>query len=183
METVVKNVTNLTWFAMRATFNREMKAKEILKSKSIECFVPMRYEMKQNGRKMKRELVPAIRNLIFVHTTESVINETKLHIPYLKHILNVVDGKMRPLIVPNDQMEQFIAIIGIDDQRLTYLDPKEIDFIKGDKVIITSGVFKDKEGVFVKVKGKRSKQVVVAIEGIMAVMIADLDPTMITKII
>ena len=57
---------DILWFAMSATFGRELKAKDFLEKNDVECFVPMRYEIQKNKKdEQKRQLVSAINNLIF----------------------------------------------------------------------------------------------------------------------
>lgn len=162
------NIGDLTWYAMRASYCREMKTKEYLKTLSIECFVPIKYQMSKNDKNKKFELVPAISNLIFVHSTESTIKEIRRQIPFLKHILDVIDNKHIPLIVPDFQMERFITVVNTSYEQITYLDPEQIDLTKGDRVVVTDGAFEGQEGTLVKIKGKRSKQLVVIIDGIVA---------------
>ena len=43
----------IVWFAMSATFGRELKAKAYLEEKDVECFVPMQYRLvrDRNGRR------------------------------------------------------------------------------------------------------------------------------------
>ena len=75
--TNVGNLSNDTgadmlWFAMSATFGRELKAKAFLEKNNVECFVPMRYEItKMRDGKKTKQLVPAVKNLIFVHYTSA----------------------------------------------------------------------------------------------------------------
>ena len=56
------------WFPMRVTYSREMKVKGELERLEIENFVPMKYQFtelrKQGDTELRRELVPAINNLI-----------------------------------------------------------------------------------------------------------------------
>ena len=55
------------WFAMRATYRRELEAMHLLEKANIGCFIPMQYKISIcRGRKV-RALVPVIRNLVFVH--------------------------------------------------------------------------------------------------------------------
>ena len=41
------------WFAMSATFGRELKAKTFLEEQSVTCFVPMRYEIVKDRKEGK----------------------------------------------------------------------------------------------------------------------------------
>lgn len=54
----------MCWFAMRATYSRELDIKYKLDLKGINSFIPMRYEVRMDGKHKKRELVPVIHNLI-----------------------------------------------------------------------------------------------------------------------
>ena len=65
-----------TWFPMRVTYQREMKMKAELDRLGIENFVPMRYKVVDEDNP-KRELVPAINNLIFVRSTQERISGLK----------------------------------------------------------------------------------------------------------
>ena len=54
------------WFAMRATYRRELEAMHLLEKANLGCFIPMQYKISiRRGRKV-RALVPVIRNLVFV---------------------------------------------------------------------------------------------------------------------
>ena len=65
------------WFAMRVTYRREMKVRELLIRENIENYIPMRYSVRVvRGRKTKK-LVPAVYGLVFVHTTQPAIQLIK----------------------------------------------------------------------------------------------------------
>jgi hypothetical protein len=74
------------WFAMRATYRREMEAKKLLEAESLDTFIPMRYAPVKGNNK-KRELVPVIHNLIFVYARPSHIQSLKKSIPFLQNSL------------------------------------------------------------------------------------------------
>ena len=82
MDAVVRSAVNASdvpkWFAMSATFGRELKAKELLDEEQVHCFVPMRYEVIKQGRhKGTRRLVSVINNLIFVYADRKRIQLLK----------------------------------------------------------------------------------------------------------
>ncbi|MBR5298270.1 MAG: UpxY family transcription antiterminator [Parabacteroides sp.] len=160
------------WFAMSATFGRELKAKTYLESQSVQCFVPMRYEMVKDKRQGKiRKLVPAISNLLFAYTTKSRIQTLKTGVEFLQYKTILEGGKNTPIIVPEYQMQQFIAVCETLNEHLVYLAPDEVNLEKGTPVRIVGSTFDGVEGTFVRVKNKRKKQVVVQVQGVAAVVI------------
>ena len=170
----------IVWFAMSAPYRRELKAKERLEGMGIECFVPMTKAIVERRGTKRRETVPAIHNLIFVHTTKNIIKQAKQGIEYLQYSTKPCNGKNTPITVPDREMEQFITITNARMEEITYLQPDEIDIKKGTKVRIHGGTFNGTEGIFVKIKGKRNRRVVVLIEGLAAVAInAELSPDII----
>ena len=178
MSTDAKSIENIVeesvWFAMSATFGRSLKAKAFLESKSVECFIPMKYEMvvdKQQGK--TRKLVPAINNLIFVYTTKERIQQLKSVADYLQYLTRPVEGRNIPIIVPEDQMTQFMAVCNQHDEELVYLSPDEINLEKGTPVKIIGSAFDGVVGTFVKVQNSRKKRVVVLVQGVTAVMLAE----------
>ena len=174
-ETLAKgNMETLSWFAMSATFGRELKAKSYLEDHGLECFVPMKYDIVTDRRRCKsKQLVPAIHNLLFVHTTRERIQELKRGLDYLQYLTHSIDGKNVPIIVPDGQMQQFIAVCNTYADSLVYLAPDEINLSEGTPVRIIGSAFDGVEGTFVKVKKKRKKRVVVLVRGIAAVMLAE----------
>ncbi|MDR2119183.1 MAG: UpxY family transcription antiterminator [Tannerellaceae bacterium] len=168
------------WFAMSAPFGRELEAKRLLDKRKIENFIPMHYDVvvKRTGEK-KRELVPAIRNFIFVRTTRPVIQETKREIRILQYYTRPENGKNIPVIIPETQMSRFVAVSETHDEKLVYMKPEEVDLRKGRRVRIHGGAFDGVEGVFVKVRGIRNRRVVVLVEGIAAVVMAEIKPDLI----
>lgn len=160
------------WYAMSATFGRELKAKTFLESNNVECFVPMRYEIvKDRSRGKVRKLVSVIKNLIFVYTTKDRIQSLKAELTYLQYLTRPVNGRNVPLIVPEYQMRQFIAICETQNESLQYVSADEINLERGTRVKIVGGAFDGVEGVFVKVRGKRKKHVVVLVQDVVAVAV------------
>lgn len=168
------------WYAMRATYRRELEAVRLLEEKSLNCFVPMQYKYHVKKGKRVRELVPVVRNLIFVHAAPSVLKQVKASVPYLQYI---TDTRSREkIVVPDDQMRRFIAVAGTYSDHLLYFHPDELNLAKGTKVRVTGGDFEGQEGIFVKVKGARDRRVVVAIRGVIAVAMATIHPDLIEVI-
>ena len=170
----------MQWFAMRATYRRGMQIKVLLDKEGINNFIPMRYEVRvRNGRK-RRELVPVISDLIFVRAVQSELQKVKFKLPYLQYMIDIRNGQK--IIVPDDQMKQFIAVAGTYDEHLIFFSPDEVNLRKGTKVRITGGDFEGYEGVFVKVKGARDRRVVISLQGVIAMAMATLPADLIEVI-
>lgn len=167
------------WFAIRVTYNRELKVKEDLDSRGITNFVPMQYRREERHGVIVKRLVPSVHNLIFIHITPSQMKEYKMttELP----IRYIMDRETRkPITVPNHEMESFIKVAGTYDEKLVYLNPDPGDFSHGERVRIIGGMFAGAEGVFVRVKGDR--RVVINVEGLVAVATTFVHPSMIEKI-
>ncbi len=167
------------WYAIRVTFNREMKVKDDLDLRGIESFIPMKYVMgTRRGRRVKK-LVPSIHNLIFFHIEPSLMKEykatTKLPIRY---IMNPATKK--PVVVPEQEMKNFIAVAGTYEEQLEYITPKPGQFTRGDKVRILGGPFEGAEGVLQRVKG--DSRVIVTIKGLVAVATTTIHPSLLEKL-
>ena len=163
------------WYAMSATFGRALKAKDFLESRSVRCFIPMKYEvMGDRVHGKKRQLGPAISNLLFVNTTRSCIQSLKSEVTYLQYLTRPEGVRRIPIVVPERQMQQFIAVCNTYNEKLVYLNPEEINLEKGTPVQIVGGAFDGIEGTFIKIEGVRNRRVAVLVPGIAAVVIADI---------
>ena len=162
------------WFPMRVTYNREMKIKGLLDELNIENFLPMRndYVNTKNGKKKK--LVPAIRNLIFVRSSQETLTGLKMTMTGfepMRYITkkSLINGQHEIIHVPDKQMIDFIKVASSSDDKFFVLDNNDFINKVGKRVEITEGCFAGVEGVIKRIK--RNKHVVVQIEGIAAVAI------------
>ena len=174
-----KKAEEKLWYAIRVTYNRELKVKEDLDARGITNFVPMQYRREERNGVMVKRLVPSIHNLIFIHITPSEMKEykTTTALP-IRYIMN--RSTHEPITVPAREMESFIKVAGTYDEKLIFLTPDLGDFSQGERVRIIGGMFAGAEGVFVRVKGDR--RVVVNVEGLVAVATTFVHPSMIEKI-
>lgn len=168
------------WYAMRATYRREPDAMYLLKKENLGCFIPMQYKISIKKGKKVRALVPVVHNLLFVHARPSDVQRVKSQVTYLQYITDTRSGQK--IIVPDSQMQRFIAVSGTYDDHLLYFQPDELNLSKGTKVRITGGEFEGQEGIFLKVKGARDRRVVIEIQGVIAVAMATIHPDLIEVI-
>ena len=167
------------WFAIRVTYNRELKVKADLDARGITNFVPMQYRREERNGRMVKRLVPSVHNLIFINLTPSEMKEYKMRTDLpIRYIMNRETRK--PITVPNREMDNFIKVAGTYDEKLIYLSPDPGDFAKGERVRIIGGQFAGAEGIFVRVKSDR--RVLINVQGVVAVATTFVHPSMIEKI-
>ena len=164
--------TEKSWFAMRATYGRNLMAQRELEVQKIESFVPMRKRTVKLGRRIKTDTIPVVRDLIFVLAERDAIQEAKGKIPYLHYITRPEGGRNIPVEVPIEQMQSFIAVCNEMDDKADLLSGEEAHFEVGERVEGVSRAVKGCRGCLVKIEGKRSKRFVVAIDGIIAVAVS-----------
>ena len=172
------------WYAMSATYRRELRAQSLLDAQSVDSFIPMRQVLcAATARHPARaQLVPVVHNLIFVRTTPAAIRQVKQGIPFLQYLTWKHDGRRHPIVVPDREMERFMAVCNTLDGHLRYFKPDDVSLDSGTQVRIVGGLFDGQEGVLVRVKGCRSKRVVVMVQGVIAVAIKPEDGVMLEKI-
>lgn len=169
------------WFPIRVTYSQEMKIKNYFDSCQIPIFIPMKYTERYRNGQRKIELEPVIHNLIFIHCTHQEIEEIKKNSPICNKIRYIIDIETkRPLVIPDKQMEDFIAVAGTIDEQILYLTPQEAALKKGDYVRIIGGMWKGIEGKLIRIK--KGLRVVVSLKGIASVVTTSIHPSLVEKI-
>ena len=166
------------WFPMRVTYQQEMKVKAELDRLEIENFVPMRYkvvEAQNDGdTELRRVLVPAINNLIFVRSTQELVSELKRRNEVLEPLRYMMDHtatcEHTIMTVADREMENFMRVASRTDDSVMVLDNETVIGKEGKRVEIMGGAFEGVTGVIRRVK--RCKRVVVEIEGVASVAVA-----------
>ena len=163
------------WFPMRVTYQREMKVKAELDRLKIESFVPMIYKLVDvDTESPHRELVPAINNLIFVHSTQERISHLKSSNEVLEPLRYMIDQTAQQphtiMTVPDRQMQNFMRVASKTDDSVMFLNDESVVGKEGKRVEIIGGAFEGVTGVIRRIK--RCKRVVVEIEGVATVAIA-----------
>ncbi len=159
--------TETKWFVMRA-YKCESKAEEVLSAEGgLEYFLPKKPVIRTyHGRKSKR-LVPAIPSLLFVHGSLEMIHQFKRINNFIQFVIWKKSDGQEYLTVPDSQMDSFIKVASSYEDVL-FSAPEDIDIRKGSRVRIHGGRFDMAEGIFLQVRGKRNRRLVVLLDGIIA---------------
>ena len=171
---------DVRWYVLGSTSpKRELKIRDDARRYGLESFVPLKYVVKTVRGQERRLLVPAVTKLVFVKGTLAQVQD------YLSHAHLVVfiqrstfSGHKDYLTVATEAMENFIAVAEQTERHVTYFRPDEIVLREGDKIRVKGGLYDGREGVIMRIKGKRNKHLVVQIPGILIAAV-EMTPEMI----
>ena len=164
----------IRWYAVGCTSSmKELKVRDDIRNYGLEAFVPLKYEIKTIKHQKHRALVPAIPGLMFAKGT---LDELKEYIQDYSHYpvylrKSTFSNKEDYLTVRTKEMEEFIAVTEDNEAHITYFRPEEINLQAGDRIRVKGGLYDGKEGIVMRIKGKRNKHLVVQIPGMLVAAI------------
>lgn len=184
-EVVSHPVEQPFWYVLRITYQRELRVKEQLDKMGIQNFVPTRRVRRRTAQGQFCYVTEAaLHNYVFVKTTRVVLRQLKTELILgLRYVMRDIDGRRLLLVVPEEQMQSFIAVAGNTEEHILFLSVDEIDLKKGEKVRILGGPFAGVVGTFMRITKKHEKRVVVQIEGLVAVATTALPASLVEKIV
>lgn len=169
------------WFALKTAFCREQLIEKHLSEQKVQCFIPMKHKDIIKDERKQRILVPAIHNIIFVNTTRALLDDyiarkgTYFAVQYIRDL-----GSNEPIVIPVQQMNNFMLVAGTHNDDLIYLKDSFEKFAQHEKVQVTGGQLEGMEGHVVRIR--RDRKVVVSIYGVVAVAVSDIHPSLLRKI-
>lgn len=167
------------WYAIRVTYSREMAVKSYLDGLGVESYIPMHFAVRTYGEKKRKVWEPLVHNLIFVRTTAALLREIKANTALpIRYIMD--RETLAPTVIPDRQMQDFIAIVATRNEHVEVVAPQDVDLESGDTVRVTGGVFAGIEGRYIRHKGH--SKVAVAIRNIATALTAYIPLRYITKI-
>lgn len=172
----------LQWFVLRIKWRHESDVNDHLVSEGIPTFLPWHYVIKRraNGHK-ERVLQNVIPELLFVYASYNYLDA---FMRKMKHLYNydiyfekyISDSRRHILVVPDCQMRNFINVASRYTEDILYVKPEEVQLNKGVRVRVHGGPFDGLEGELLRLKGKRSKRVVVRIDQLAVVAASVIEP-------
>ena len=174
-----QEATQPRWFALRATYSRELKVQAALQERGVRTFVPMKWQRcpvkpgmttqsSPTRSGIPRKLVPAVGGLVFALATREAL-DTYIHSFGDARPVNYYWDRTAnaPLTVPSKAMEDFIAVASSLEEDLIYLTQISDKLREGQTVKVKEGPFKGVEGKIVRIK--KSRRVMVELPGMLAV--------------
>lgn len=155
---------------MRVYKNEKQAEAKLSGPDGLPYFIPKRYAMRTYHGKKSPRLVPVIPSLIFVRASHrALVSFKQSRYNELQFIRSGRDGHGECLTVRDKDMDSFIRVCEQYSDTAVFYKPEDINVEKGTKVRVHGGALDNVEGIFVRVSGKRSKQLVVLLTGVMAV--------------
>ena len=180
------NSNEVSWFPMRATYSRELILRDELDRLGIETFLPLKHKRVETATGEEMRKVPAVHNLIFVHSTQEHISQLKRShkslepLRYMTHPSE--NGRDNIIIrIPEAQMSTFRQVASFNyDEHVVFLENPDFAFKPGPMVRINDGQFQGVEGVLKSMK--KHICVVVPLKGVTAVAITNVPKKYLQKI-
>ena len=168
------------WFVVGSKNHmKELQIRDEARQQGLEAFVPVKYSYETKRGQKQRKLIAAITGYVFVKAT---VRELAAFFEKSHYILYPMKSTFSDredfLIVPNHDMENFIAVIEKAEEHITYFKPDEISLQAGDKIRIKGGLYDGREGIIMRIKGKRNKHLVVQIPGVLIAAV-ELEPDLV----
>ena len=184
METLTNNRRDAQeqfWFVIGSTNRmKELQIRNEARNQGLEAFVPVMYAYQTIRGQKQRRLVPALSGYIFVKATTVELQDFFAKSHYILFPRkSTFTNKNDFLTVPNHDMENFIAVTECSKEQITYFKPDEIVLQTGDKIRIQGGIYDGREGIIMRIKGKRNKHLVVQIPGVIVAAV-ELKPDMVS---
>ena len=168
---------NKNWYVMRASYGRERRAYDFMVENGTFTYLPLHsvYKLKDEKRVRTEEvLVP---NILFIYTTrekaDEYVKETaqlNFLTYYYDHFSTEENGKNPPLVVPHDEMCNFMLATSTDSEHVRMVSAGQCRFKSGETVRVVGGMFSGVEGRVARVAGQQ--RVVVTLAGLCSVATA-----------
>ena len=139
------------WYIAYTRSCQDRNVAAALSARGYEVFVPVKKEVRQWSDRKKvvdRLLIP---RTVFVRCTELERRNSTADIPYLTHYLTEKPGSYKAAIVPDSQMETFIAMVDSFNGEVTLTDRP---LRPGDFVKVKEGALAGKVAELIRVEGK-----------------------------
>ena len=160
--------TALSWYALRATYSRELKAQTMLAERGVRTFIPMMWRKRTVDGHEEKRLLPAVSGLVFACATRATLDTFIRSFGEARPVNYYWDRTAAsPLTVPDKAMEDFISVASTMDEDIIYLTEVSDKLREGQTVKVKSGPFAGITGRIVRIR--KSRRIMVELPGMLAV--------------
>ena len=164
------------WYVVRASYGRERRAYDYMVEDGTFTYLPRHIVYKLKDEKRVRTEEVLVPNILFVYATrekadEYVRNTAQLDfLTYYYDHFHKEEGKNPPLVVPNDEMHNFVLATSTESEHVRLVNVEQCRFKSGDTVRVVGGPFCGVEGRVARLAGQQ--RVVVTVSGLCSIATA-----------
>ena len=161
--------SSLNWYALKVFYNRVFEVEALLKSESVESYIPLkRVVVVHNDGRRESVDKPIINSLMFFRSTLCRAQQLQHKLCNRAFIYCRKDEYARvPLVISDNEMNIFMLVTSCGNNSLEYLGCDEKRFMRGDRVKVIDGDFKGAEGYICRIR--KDNRLVVSVTGVCAV--------------
>ena len=161
------------WFAMRdlKRGNASNPAYLALGQMGFEVFTPMRETLSVRFGTRRKVMRPFLQDLLFVHSEREFLDPVVERTPTLQYRYAKGLGYRQPVVVPDRQMNPFIAAAGAVPGPRYYLPEELTPDMVGRAVRIIGGPLDGYEGRLLRLRGARAKRVIVELPNLITLAV------------
>lgn len=145
------------WFAARIISNRQYVLDSVAKD-GVQTYI-----------------TPVVPNILFIKAAFPYVRGLSIRCAGMLFFYRDADRK-NPGIIDEKQMSNFILVTSAPEDSLIFLGEVTHNFLEGQKVRVTGGIFEGAEGVIKRIKGDR--RLIVNISGVVCVATAFIHPSL-----
>lgn len=159
----------IRWFVMRdlKRANAKLPAYRQLSEMGFEVFTPMRWIVKTKQGRNEKVHVPAIQDLLFVHTSRALLDPAVESLATLQYRFVRGGGANNPMTVRASDMERFITAVNTDADPRYYMPDELTPSMYGKEIRIVGGPLDGYSGRLLSVKGMRKRRLIVELPGML----------------
>lgn len=157
------------WFVMRdlKRANAKHPAYEMLRSFKFEVFTPMKWHIVTRKGERVREEMPAIPDLLFVHSSRLALDPLVGKTATLQY--RFLRNTWRdPMTVRDADMKRFIHAVNSSESVKYYMPGELTSEMYNKKIRIIGGKLNGYEGNLLTVRGSKTKRLLVELPGLLA---------------
>lgn len=161
----------MRWYVLRdlKRSNARMPAYRLLSGMRFEVFTPMCERLLLRGGRRVRERVPFIPDLLFVRSSREAMDPVVERVSTIQYRYVRGGGYREPMVVPGMEMDRFIRAVESSCGDPVYYRTDEITpAMYGREVRVIGGALDGYEGRLLRVRGSKSKRLIVELPGFFA---------------
>lgn len=138
-------IDNKFWFVLYTKPQQELKVAERLEKIGLESYCPYKEELRQWSDRKKKVIVPLLKSYVFVRLD----NRDRSKVFDITGVVRYLFWLGKPAIATDKEIAALKESLS-----LPYLTISVENLITGQRLVIPSGPFKNKEGIVTKVNTK-----------------------------